>query len=147
MSWRIVIFGGMALAAVAVVARAAATAKRPAGIVRGKVSWYGEGYRGKRMANGEVFDPEAMTCAAVHWPLGSLLKVRHVASGRYVIVEVTDRGPAAWTGCIVDLSSRAFRKLEDLARGKFLAEVEVLREGPEPARPAPGADADKGGAR
>lgn len=97
----------------------------------GRASWYGEGYRGKRMANGQPFDPEAMTCAAWKWPLGSLLRVTHAASGRFVIVELTDRGPAQWTGCLVDLSARAFRRLEDPGRGRIEVRVEVARMGPE----------------
>ena len=100
-------------------------------VTRGRASWYGEGYRGKTMANGGVFDPDAMTCAAWLWPLGTLLKVRHVPSGRYVIVEVTDRGPAQWTGRVVDLTSRAFRRLEPLDTGVIPVEVEVIRKGPE----------------
>jgi rare lipoprotein A len=102
-------------------------------IIRGTASWYGEEYRGRPMANGERFDPEAMTCAMREVPLGSLVQVRHAESGRCVVLEVTDRGPAAWTKCVVDLSSRAFRKLEDPARGHFPAVITVLRRGPEVA--------------
>lgn len=99
----------------------------------GRASWYGEGYRGKTMANGQPFDPEAMTCAAWRWPLGSLLRVTHLVSGRHVIVELTDRGPAAWTGCLVDLSARAFRRLENPSVGRIGVRVDVLRVGPEVA--------------
>jgi rare lipoprotein A len=95
--------------------------------VRGKASWYGESYRGKTMANGQPFDPEAMTCAAMCWPLGTLLRVHGVENGKTVVVEVTDRGPAAWTGCLVDLSSRAFRRICDPRRGHVAVWVEVLR--------------------
>lgn len=99
--------------------------------VRGRASWYGEGYRGKTMANGQPFDPEAMTCAAWDWPLGSLLRVRERNSGRSVIVEVSDRGPARWTGNLIDLSARAFRRLGNTDKGLLYVEVAVLRTGPE----------------
>lgn len=90
---------------------------------RGMASWYGEGYRGKAMANGQPFDPDAMTCASWDWDLGTMLRVTHPASGRFVIVEVTDRGPAKWTGCLIDLSGRAFRRLEDPSVGKIAVEI------------------------
>jgi rare lipoprotein A len=98
----------------------------PAGQERGRASWYGESYRGKKMANGQIFDPEGMTCASFRWPLGSLLRVVHLASGRSVVVEVTDRGPAAWTGCMIDLSARAFRRLEDPGVGRIVVSCEYL---------------------
>jgi rare lipoprotein A len=103
------------------------------GELRGKASFYGEGYRGKTMANGQPFDPEAMTCAAMLWPLGSLLRVQCVESGTSVVVELTDRGPEAWTNCLIDLSARAFRRICDPRRGHVQVRVTVLREGPESA--------------
>lgn len=96
---------------------------------KGQASWYGEGYRGKTMANGKPFDPEAMTCASWDYPLGTLLRVRHVESGRYVIVEVTDRGPAHWTKCTIDLSARAFRRLAAPTRGIIAVDVVTLEGG------------------
>lgn len=93
---------------------------------RGRASWYGEGYRGKTMANGQPFDPEAMTCASWDYPLGTLLRVRHVGSGRYVLVEVTDRGPARRTKCVIDLSARAFRRLAAPAVGIIHVEIVAL---------------------
>lgn len=93
----------------------------------GRASWYGEGYRGKKMANGRPFDPEAMTCATWDFPFGTLLRVTNPRTGRSVIVEVTDRGPALWTKCTIDLSARAFRRIEDPARGK--CDVHVSRVG------------------
>lgn len=99
--------------------------------IRGRASWYGESYRGHPMTNGQPFDPEAMTCAAQQWPLGSLLRVTALTTGRGAIVEVTDRGPAQWTGCIVDLSSRAFRRICDPQKGRTQVRIEVLRVGPE----------------
>jgi rare lipoprotein A len=103
--------------------------------IAGFASWYGEGYRGKTMANGQPFDPEEMTCAAWHWPLGTLLRVQHIKNGRYVIVEVTDRGPAKWTKRLIDLSARSFRRLEAQDVGIIPVRVEVLRLGKERVHP------------
>ncbi len=101
---------------------------RPARMI---ATWYGEGYRGKRMANGEPFDPDGMTCASFAYPLGSLLRVACPNSGAAVVVEVTDRGPAAWTGAKLDLSARAFRRIAAPAVGRVPVVVTVLRPGPE----------------
>lgn len=80
----------------------------------GLASWYGESYRGKPMANGQPFTPDALTCAAWQWPLGTALQVRYRhprGHWRSVVVTVTDRGPDKRLNRIVDLSSSAFRYL------------------------------------
>ena len=78
--------------------------------VYGRASCYGESYRGKRMANGERFDPDRRTCAAWRWPLGTFLRVER--GNRSVIVQVTDRGPnIAPRDRIIDLSLAAFEAL------------------------------------
>jgi rare lipoprotein A len=85
--------------------------KAPEGDVHvGKASWYGEPYRGSRMANGRPFDPDALTCASWHWPLGTQIRVTH--RQRSVVVTVTDRGPnRRYPDRIVDLSRAAFARL------------------------------------
>lgn len=116
----------LALASGALIQRRAAAAESAAARGIGEASWYGEGYRGKTMANGQPFDPDALTCAAWRWALGTRLKVTEPRSGRAVIVEVTDRGPAAWTGCILDLSSAAFRRLAHPDLGKIRVIIEPV---------------------
>lgn len=93
---------------------------------RGIASWYGEGYRGKTMANGQPFDPDALTCAAWGWPLGTVLRVRQVGQMAAVRVTVTDRGPDRRLDRLIDLSRAAFARIAPLDRG--LAEVEVVEE-------------------
>lgn len=92
---------------------------------RGRASWYGENYRGKAMANGKPFNPDAMTCAAWDWPLGTKLEVRH--EGRAVIVVVTDRGPALYKARIVDLSKAAFAALADPALGVITVTIKEAK--------------------
>lgn len=78
--------------------------------VFGRASCYGESYRGKRMANGDRYDPDRRTCAAWRWPLGTFLRVEH--GNRSVIVQVTDRGPnIAPRDRVIDLSLAAFEAL------------------------------------
>jgi rare lipoprotein A len=99
--------------------------------VRGLASWYGAEHAGQPMANGEPFDPEALTCAAWDWPLGTVLGIYSAEARRTVIVIVTDRGPARRLhaqGRLVDLSARAFAALMPLARGVVEVEITVLEE-------------------
>lgn len=89
-------------------------------------SWYGEEHRGKPMANRQPFNPDALTCASWHHPLGTRLRVAH---GRVaVVVTVTDRGPARrlLRTRQLDLSHAAFAALGDPSAG--LLAVTVTRQ-------------------
>jgi rare lipoprotein A len=90
-------------------------------------SWYGEETQGY-MANKEWFDPSALTCASWDYPFGTLLVLRRVESKKFVVVEVTDRGPAKRlyvNGRRLDLSRAAFARIGLLSEG--LLEVEIVR--------------------
>jgi rare lipoprotein A len=88
----------------------------------GIASWYGEPFHGRLTATGERYDMHALTAAHPTMPLPSYALVRHVASGRQVIVRVNDRGPFVG-GRVIDLSRAAAQRLgiEGIAR------VEVVR--------------------
>jgi len=88
----------------------------------GIASWYGHPFHGRRTANGEVYDMNAMTAAHRTMPLPSYAKVRNVANGREIVVRVNDRGPFK-AERIIDLSRAAARKL----RISGLGRVEVRR--------------------
>jgi rare lipoprotein A (peptidoglycan hydrolase) len=71
-------------------------------------SWYGgaKGEKlGRRTASGEIFRPNALTCAHRSLPFGARLRVGF--RGRSVVVRVTDRGPTPRTGRSLDLSRGA----------------------------------------
>lgn len=92
-----------------------------------QASWYGEDLRGRLMANGHAFDPDAFTCASWFFPLGTRLRV--TGNGRSVIVVVTDRGPSkklVAKGRTIDLSAAAFRELAPLREGLVNVNVEVF---------------------
>ena len=55
------------------------------------VSWYGERYRGKSMANGDPFNPDALTVAHRVLPFGTKVRFQH--GPNVVVATVTDRGP------------------------------------------------------
>lgn len=81
-------------------------------------SWYGDEHRGRLMANGRPFNPDAMTAASWSYPLGT--RVRVISGAHSVVVTITDRGPA-WRlvrqGRIIDLSRAAFARLADTKVG------------------------------
>ncbi|MFA5048074.1 MAG: septal ring lytic transglycosylase RlpA family protein [Patescibacteria group bacterium] len=73
-----------------------------------KVSFYGDGFDGRTMANGQIFrkkDPRLS--AHLTYPLGTKLRVTDVDTLMSLEVEVTDRGPRPSTGCGLDLSEAA----------------------------------------
>lgn len=98
----------------------------------GTASWYGFESAGT-MANGQPFNPRALTCAIWDYPFGTRLEVSH--SGKSVIVEVTDRGPSMHhvrQGRIIDLSQAAFEKLAPCSRGLIRVQLQNL-SAPAPA--------------
>jgi rare lipoprotein A len=92
---------------------------------RGTASWYGKRFHGKRTASGERFDMNALTAAHRTLPFGTRVRVRHVATGREVVVRINDRGPRSRQR-VIDLSLGAAREL-GIHRGGT-AEVQLLRE-------------------
>jgi len=85
--------------------------------VSGLASWYGEGHRGKLMANGKPFNPDKFTAASWFYPLGTKVRVTLASASqpqRSVLVTITDRGPAkelVRDGRIIDLSHAPFKRL------------------------------------
>ena len=73
-------------------------------------SYYGPGFSGRRTANGERFDPNRMTAASKTLPMGSIVHVTDLETGRSVIVRINDRGPYA-RGRSLDLSRGAARRI------------------------------------
>jgi rare lipoprotein A len=92
-----------------------------------RVTWYGDRERGKLMANGRPFNPDAMTAASWNYPLGTKLKL--IYGNKSVVVEVTDRGGVRafmQFGKVVDLSHAAFAKLEKPAVGSLRVKIKRL---------------------
>lgn len=76
----------------------------------GLASWYGEELAGNRTASGERFDPTGFTAAHRTLPLGSMVEVTNLATGRAVLVRINDRGPGR-RDRLIDLSSGAAQRL------------------------------------
>ncbi len=95
----------------------------------GLASWYGEDFRGRYTANGEVFDLDGISAAHPTMPLPSYARVTNLANGRSIIVRVNDRGPYAHNQ-IIDLSVKAAKLLDFYRRGTTSVRVEYV--GPAP---------------
>lgn len=91
----------------------------------GLASWYSVKYHGRRTASGELYDMYKMTAAHPLLPIPSYARVRHLASGREVIVKINDRGPFH-SEHVIDLSYNAARRLGILDGSDARVEVERL---------------------
>jgi rare lipoprotein A len=89
---------------------------------RGKASWYGEDFHGKRTSSGEPYNMHAMTAAHRTLPLPTYVRVTNLKNRREVIVRVNDRGPFH-DNRIIDLSFAAATELGITGTGT--ADVEV----------------------
>ena len=98
--------------------------KPPTPSVTVTASWYGAECAGKPTANGELFDPSAMTCAMWDVPFDTRVKVQ--LGPRFVVVRVNDRGPAKRLNRGIDLSEAAFSKLADTDAGLITVELTIL---------------------
>ena len=70
----------------------------------------GDGYHGKKTANGERFNTYALTAAHRTRGFGSSVTVTNLANGRSVAVRINDRGPFVRGRCI-DLSRAAANQI------------------------------------
>src|SRR5688572_27343027 len=92
----------------------------------GKASYYSNKLEGRKMANGEKYNPNKLTAAHRTLPFGTKVKVSNPANGRSVKVKVTDRGPFS-PGRVVDLSYKAAKKLDIISTG--VAPVKLKAKG------------------
>lgn len=103
----------------------------------GKASFYSKRATGSRTSSGERLHHDSLTCAHRTYPFGTLLKVTNLSNNKSVVVKVTDRGPFA-RGRIIDLSWRAAKELDILAKGVCTVRVERYNGSEIPYRPAEG---------
>lgn len=97
----------------------------------GYASWYGDEFADRPTANGERFEPEALTAAHRTLPLPSWLEVAAPDTGRTLIVRVNDRGPYA-NERLIDLSQGAARELGLSGNGH--SKVRIRRVALDPAQ-------------
>ena len=121
----------------------------------GVASWYGKKFHGQKTSIGDPYDMFAMTAAHPTLAIPSYVRVSNPASGKSVIVRVTDRGPFH-ADRIIDLSYAAAYRLGYVDNGSTRVEVEAILPGdatqityaqvkppPPPARTPPAAERDE----
>lgn len=103
---------------------------------KGIASWYGEETRrksgGHMTANGEAFNPMALTAAHKYLPLPINVRVTNLENGRSIVVRVNDRGPFPSANNpnsgkrIIDLSYAAAKRLGFHRKGLARVRVKVI---------------------
>jgi rare lipoprotein A len=92
----------------------------------GVASWYTAPYKGRKAANGEVFNDHAMTAAHRTLPMGSLIVVTNLKTGQSATIRITDRGPFV-EGRIIDLSIASAKATGVYMAGTARVRVDVYR--------------------
>ncbi len=90
----------------------------------GIASWYGPNFHGKKTANGEIFDMNALTAAHPTLPLPSIVRVTNLKNGRVLRLRINDRGPFK-NNRIIDVSRRAAELLGFKNEGITRVRVEI----------------------
>ena len=92
----------------------------------GNASWYGPGFNGRKTANGESFDCEALTAAHPNLPFGSFVRVVNTRNGQFELVRINDRGPYQ-EGREIDVSYRVARKIGLIHSGVSQVRLELIQ--------------------
>jgi rare lipoprotein A len=92
----------------------------------GIASWYGDYFHGRKTANGETYNMNALTAAHRTLPMPSFVDVTNLENGKQIRLRVNDRGPYA-RGRIIDVSRRAAELLG--FKDKGVAKVRVTFAG------------------
>lgn len=103
-------------------------------VQRGKASYYSKRATGARTSSGARVHHDSLTCAHRTFPFGTKLRVTNPATGKSVVVEVTDRGPFGRER-IIDLSWGAAKAIGMLAQGVAMVVVQKIDETIIPFKP------------
>lgn len=90
-----------------------------------EASYYGADFAGRTTANGETFDPNAMTAAHKTLPFGTMVQVTNPNNGKSVTVRINDRGPFVAGRCL-DLSTAAFDQIIGTGAGVGQVQWQVV---------------------
>lgn len=93
----------------------------------GIASWYGAAFHGKRTANGNIYDMNALTAAHRTLPLPSKVRVTNLENGRTMALVINDRGPFA-RGRIIDVSRRVAQLLGFERKGTAKVRVGIIAD-------------------
>ena len=93
----------------------------------GKVTYYGHWHAGRKTANGERFNPNALTMAHRTLPFGTLVRVTNLHNNQSVVVRVNDRGPVSLKR-VGDLTLAAASKINMLRAGVADVVLEIVND-------------------
>ena len=105
---------------------ASAVEPREGSVQEGKATFYSDSLAGHRTANGDHYDPRALTAAHRTLPFGTRVRVTNQRNDRSVVVVINDRGPFGRSDRIIDLSRAAAEALDMIAAGVVPVRLEVL---------------------
>ena len=103
-------------------------------VYEGRASWYGPGFHGKVMANGDIYDQNKISVAHRTLPLRMKVKITNLVNGKSIETAVLDRGPYVVDERgrykrEIDLSLGAVEALEawkDIEKGTIPVRIEPL---------------------
>lgn len=101
--------------------------KRAVQVLNGKATYYANSLAGRKTASGEPYEPSVFSAAHRTLPFGTVVRVVRTDTNKYVYVRITDRGPFAGGGRIIDLSYVAAERLGMIRAGVVPVRIEVLR--------------------
>lgn len=94
-------------------------------VEKGKASWYGKKFHGRKTSNGETYNMYAMTAAHKTLPMNSWVRVENLDNGKTIKVRINDRGPFV-AGRIIDLSYKGAKALGMVGPGTARVRVTAL---------------------
>lgn len=114
---------------------------------RGRASWYGTKFHGRRTSSGTPYDMYAMTAAHRELPLPTWVEVTNLENDRRAVVKVNDRGPFVDPDeRILDLSYAAAVRLDVADQGTAPVKIRVVTPDDPPRDKADNTDAEVGDA-
>jgi rare lipoprotein A len=98
---------------------------RPLQTEEGLATWY-TAAKGRKAANGQIFDDDAMTAAHRTLPMGSLIVVTNLKTRQSAALRITDRGPFE-DGRILDLTTAAAKSIGAYRAGLAPVRIQVYQ--------------------
>lgn len=92
----------------------------------GSATWYRAPYKGRKAANGQVFDDDAMTAANRTLPMGTLIAVTNLKTGQTAAMRISDRGPFA-PDKVIDLTIASAKAVGVYRPGTAKVRIDVYR--------------------
>lgn len=91
----------------------------------GKASYYENVFYGRKTANGEILNRNAMSCAHQTLPFGTMIEVTNLTNNNSCVVRVNDRGPFIKKR-VLDLTHAAAKRLNMLHKGVVNVKITIV---------------------